>query len=976
MWSSLCWRSTIGFKSTSTPKVPGLNVLANDIRNAQYIGAPYFPELTIQDAALDGEGTLTFSADRSELIYTPAPGFEGVQSIAYVAIDSDGYTVDGTAKVRVSSEHREALWPEQLQQQLVQRAVDQNQYRFGAPFAAQYDERIYFGPDVPVASDSGSPDVSGTNNQIAEVDESDRIKTDGQFLYALSSPDRNDWYGWDIFPWIGMPRAFAPIPESGQGNMLTVIDVRQPSSPLIVSRQLFDDRVLSLDLHGDRLTLISQRGQQTVLTALDVADPKHLQTVWTTVVDGSFKQARRVNDTLYVFTTDHGSRVPPLESICTADEEFCFFETGEQYLQRVTDEVLLQSLLPSQQVFDAAGNQVDDLPAILVDPLVVGLPEYYGRLNIIAFDTATAVGGAIDWDLSDAAEHVLVTTESIFTTRTNYQSDHFFEDDVAVFTGIPERPTVTTEITRFALQTDGSVQPAAAGVVPGTLKNSFSLDEQDGLLRIATENSWWGATAEVAGSNIYVLQPTGGTMHVIGGVQGLAPGEQIYAVRFAGDRGYVVTFRRVDPLFVVDLSEPTAPAVLGQLKAPGYSQYLQIIDQNHLLGIGRDADEQTGLYGGLVVSLFNVSDPTDPRVQDRYEFAGGRSTFSPFAEDSPWDLRDHHAISYFPSSGILALPIYSRQSGVGEGQDRPIFDSPNQSAVRTLQIDTAAGISELDSIPFDSRADRALRIGEHLYSLSNQELKVTRLLQPGQIVAALQFERQGQDDFVDTIVGDPVTIDVTENDLIGDDHVEVLAATLLDGEGSVEIVDGKQIRFTPHNRKLTEQHIRYTARNAAGTLIDAIATVDPDLQWQNERSSLDVNDDQKTTARDALNIINWLKIYGAVDSEVIEQAIGDADNMTDRFYFDTTGDQRLSARDALLVINALIEKTILAATPNKAMTPEAESIPTADTPPIGDHNHPVASFDTPVQFTPESIDIVLTKQASDDEDREAALALF
>ncbi len=127
----------------------------------------------------------------------------------------------------------------------------------------------------------------------------------------------------------------------------------------------------------------------------------------------------------------------------------------------------------------------------------------------------------------------------------------------------------------------------------------------------------------------------------------------------------------------VDLAIQPRHRFLGRLKTPGYSQYLHVIDENHLIGVGRDADEETGLYDGLIVSLFNVSDPSDPVVQDRYEFAGGRTTFSPFAEDNPWDLRDHHAISYFAESGILALPIYSKhnhwsEEGTNRSSNRPI----------------------------------------------------------------------------------------------------------------------------------------------------------------------------------------------------------------------------------------------------------------------------------------------------------------
>ncbi len=955
-----------------------LDVLSNDIRNARYIGQE--PILTLQEFRSDSGGEIAIDDDQTHLIYTPAAGFEGIETIVYTAIDQDGYTLEGTAQVRVDGQQRDALWPEQLQQQLVQQAVQRHQYSFGVAEFDQHERRIHFDfldlapgadPTVAIAEfDNAAENVSGTNNQIAEVDESDRVKTDGEFLYVLSSPDHDNWREWDFFPWFGLPRGFAPIPEPDGENLLTVVDVRQPDAPRIVSRQLFQDRVLSLDLEGDRLTVLSQRERQTVVTTLDVSDPQAIQTVWTTVVDGQFKQARRAGESLYVFTDQFGVQFPDLETKCDDTDEFCFFETGDQYLQRVRDS-LVEFVFPSQQVFDAAGNPDTDVPSMLVDPLDVGIPDYQGRLNIITFDTSSEIGGASDWDISQSGQHVLVTPTSIYVTRTDHRSSHSFEDELPILIDVPERPLISTAIERFAITDDGTVDLSASGAVPGVLNNSFSLDEHDGLLRIATENSWWSVSDDDDGTNVYVLQQSDEAFELLGGATNLAPGEQVYAVRFAGDRGYVVTFRRVDPLFVIDLSEPTAPQILGQLKTPGYSQYLHIISEDHLFGVGRDADEENGLYDGLIVSLFNVSDPSEPVVQDRYEFAGGRSTFSPFAEDSPWDLRDHHAISYFPESGILALPIYSKIHPWNIEDSDPIFDSPEQSAVRTLRIDTDTGIEELDSIEFDSRADRTVRIGEHLYSLSNQELKVTHLLQPDGVVASLVFERNGTDDFVDTEVGSPVTIDVTDNDGVGED-VQILGATLLDGEGQVDVVDGKRIRFTPTSRSLVNHRIRYTARDAAGTLIDAFATVDPDIDWQNHELTLDVNRDGKRSALDALNVINWLQRYGGGDSEEIERQIGNADAVQ-LFYFDTTGDGMLSARDALLIINDMIEEVLLATGDDIDNSIDQIIASSFSDPGIQGEGEKLASFDSPGLTAHEAIDVVIAERAGSEDDSSSEL---
>jgi hypothetical protein len=634
------------------------------------------------------------------------------------------------------------------------------------------------------------------------------------------------------------------------------------------------------------------------------------------VIDGRFKQARRVADSLYVFTDQYGSSPPELQSINAFDGQFAFFETGQQYLDRVRD-LLVDTATPSQTVYDGEGNFVQRQPAP-VDLLETGILNHH-FLNILTFDTSIDAGGSIDWDVNEGGSTVLVTSDSIYVTQTDYQRNWPIETLIDTLDFIVEPPTISTEIVRYELQDDGTVQAAASGVVPGTLKNSFSLSEFEGNLRIATEDSWSPREGGPAGSSVYVLQQSSDSLEVIGATDRLAPGERIYAVRFAGERGYVVTFRQVDPLFVLDLSDPTDPLVRGELKVPGYSQYLHVLNNTQVLGVGRDADPDTGLYQGMTVSVFDVADADNPTLQDRYLFDGGRSTFSPFAGSSPFDLHDHHAINFFGSEGILALPYYSNVFGGAqidsEDPNAPIFSSRDQSAVATFRINADSSaenvIVPLDDIQFDSRADRTMRVGDYLYSLSQRQLKVTHLTQPDGVVASLDFQRQGADDFIETNVGEEVLVDVTENDLIDVDSViEILAASLVDGEGEVSVLDGQRLQFKPQSGRLSPSRVSYTARNASGTLITAVTTIDPDLIWQNARDRFDVNDDGELTPRDILNVINTIADHGATDTESIEAAIENTAREL-HFYSDTNGDDHITPDDILQVINRVAESRSL-----------------------------------------------------------------
>ncbi|MFX0079529.1 MAG: beta-propeller domain-containing protein, partial [Candidatus Hermodarchaeota archaeon] len=201
-----------------------------------------------------------------------------------------------------------------------------------------------------------------------------------------------------------------------------------------------------------------------------------------------------------------------------------------------------------------------------------------------------------------------------------------------------------TTIHRLQIMED-TVTYAASGTVPGYLLNQFSLDEYEEHLRVFTtyydENS-----RHVSGLSILNMQ-----LELVGSIQGLAPGERIYSARFLGKMGFLVTFYKVDPLFVFNLTDPTNPQLLGELKIPGYSNYLHPLDSNHLLGIGKDVEFEgdTWWYQGMKISLFNTTNPFDPQEITNL-ILGVRGTDSEA-------LNDHKAILVDPEKSLLSLPI-------------------------------------------------------------------------------------------------------------------------------------------------------------------------------------------------------------------------------------------------------------------------------------------------------------------------------
>jgi hypothetical protein len=222
---------------------------------------------------------------------------------------------------------------------------------------------------------------------------------------------------------------------------------------------------------------------------------------------------------------------------------------------------------------------------------------------------------------------------------------------------LPQPPAQRTELYKFDISGAGRPRHVASGEVPGSLLNQYSMSQHDGHLRVATTLGFAGVAEGPAGvaegpaggsseSTVYVLQQRGAELAIVGKVGGLGRGERIYAVRFVGPVGYVVTFRQTDPLYTLDLRNPAAPKVSGELKITGYSAYLHPAGDGRVIGVGQEASD-VGRVQGTQVSLFDVSDPAAPRRVAQYHLPGGSSE----AEYDP------HAFLYWPATGTLVLPI-------------------------------------------------------------------------------------------------------------------------------------------------------------------------------------------------------------------------------------------------------------------------------------------------------------------------------
>jgi len=281
---------------------------------------------------------------------------------------------------------------------------------------------------------------------------------------------------------------------------------------------------------------------------------------------------------------------------------------------------------------------------------------------------------------------------------------------------------------------DGGITFRANGTVPGYVLNQFSMDEHDGYFRIATTSNNWRRSG---GNNVYVLDEA---LNTVGSLEGLAPGEEIYSARFMGDRCYLVTFKKVDPLFAIDLSDPENPEVLGKLKIPGFSNYLHPYDEDTLIGVGKETVEAKqgdfAWHQGIKISLFDVSDVENPRELAKVEI-GDRGSDSPA-------LYNHHAFLFSRVRNLLVIPILEAQideddfAGVvhlncyGDFvyQGAYVFDVSREGIElrgRVTHIDDDSLLKSGYRFESEYAVERSLYIEDNLYTISQGRLKINDL---------------------------------------------------------------------------------------------------------------------------------------------------------------------------------------------------------------------------------------------------------
>lgn len=481
-------------------------------------------------------------------------------------------------------------------------------------------------------------DYSTTNVQTAGVDEPDIVKTDGRRLLALAR------------------------------GRLFVVDLAGGTPELRGSVRIRDLWARDLLLFGDRALLLGEAGggevprpllrgfweggrSITALVEVDLSDPGEPRLGRRLLLDGRYLSARMTDGVVRVVVRSFPSGLrfePPGGGGLRAEREA--LRRNREVIRSST----IEDWVPRFVLEDAEGETLGE-GALLDCAAAHHPPEFsgFGMLTVVTLDLSRGLpedAGRSSVGVVSDGETVYASAGSLYVATQRWVDWEAFEGGEG-----PEEGQVT-RIHRFDISGHDRAAYRSSGVVPGWLLNQFSMDEHRGRLRVASTDSPPFLDAPGASeSMVTVLVERGPRLVQVGRVAGLGRGERIFAVRFVGDRGYVVTFREVDPLYVLDLSDPTRPSVEGELKILGYSAYLHPLGEHLLLGVGQDATEG-GRLKGTQVSLFDVSDPTDPRRVDAIQISDASS-------EVEWD---HHAFLYWEPEGLAVIPVNVYAWGPGE----------------------------------------------------------------------------------------------------------------------------------------------------------------------------------------------------------------------------------------------------------------------------------------------------------------------
>lgn len=634
---------------------------------------------------------------------------------------------------------------------------------------AAYEDMVT-GVGAPVPASPKAESYSETNVQVAGVDEADFVKNDGKYIYLLAAKRLHIVDAWppeEAHEIASLPVEGEPLRmfvDASKAYIYSTVDAEQPLPE--------PGGAMAMPIMWDGSYGYYYGEAKMKITVVDMAEITAPVVIREMTVNGSYLNSRRIGNAVHTAATFPAPRITGLTywpeelNVCyqwydyeywpgngtvtepkfSAQEIVAMFEAVKeqnratilatdlsQWLPTVTDRQQVNG--ETQEEVSIIGQCGDYYQAPLPDQ------ENSGFLTLIstAMDGSGEVHGTT---VIGQQGTVYASTAALYvaSSQWRYGNQPWFFTDQA---GIDQ----ATLIHKFALNNQlVSTVYKGSGVVKGNLANQFHMDEYQGALRVATGIGW----GTQQGNTVSVLKEVNGELVKVGQVDGIAPGEDIRSVRFDGERGFVVTFKKTDPLFALNLSNPVAPAISGELKIPGFSTYIHLLEQDHLLTIGYDAEDMGTFawFEGVMLQIFDVSSISSPTLLHK-EIIGTRGT----ASDA---TSDHHAFNYFAPKGVLAIPMVVCEGGNngGYGSDMTF------NGLMVYDVSATTGFSHRGDIahPFppayetswsgqcgqwwsnpDSLVKRSVFMDDYVFSITSNTIKAASLNDLATDLAVITF---------------------------------------------------------------------------------------------------------------------------------------------------------------------------------------------------------------------------------------------
>jgi Beta propeller domain len=560
--------------------------------------------------------------------------------------------------------------------------------------------------------------VSQSNNQVAGVDEADIVKTDGHHVYVVSNG------AFRIIEAL-KPKIVSTTKLTGIARELLIVDDRA-----IVFTSSSEGRARCKYAYDCQ---IAGDGSSTRIDTFDISDRANPKALRTIELSGSLLASRRIGATVHTVVSESNTARSVYETwpakldLCGVPESTARakFDALREENTRI---LRAHAFLPTLKERGATTT----LCANLLESPIEGSDAFTSLLSFDARDPAAPV----------ATSTLGSRPGVVFASETAlYIASHRRKPKTGKWYSLYSDAAEVTELHKFRIgSAPTDTRYVGSGLVPGHALNQFAMDEWHGNVRIATT---LGKVPNPATESFVSILKEGadGNLGRVGALSHLARGEDLRAIRFDEDRAYLVTFKKTDPLFSLNLADAAHPTVMGELKIPGFSTYLHRIDADHLLSIGFDTQDHNSFasFDGVMLQLFDVSKPTEPKLLHK-EKIGTRGSSSEAGSD-------HLSFNYFADKGLLALPMTICE---GHGADR---DALRFAGLLVYRVGVEKGFERLGSIAHTkigsscsawwskatSEVKRSIFVDDLIYSVALDRIKVQRMNALGLDIADLSL---------------------------------------------------------------------------------------------------------------------------------------------------------------------------------------------------------------------------------------------